>query len=78
MCIEADQLTDGGRLVTPEFPSGVAAERLEHITVNAFSPTAANRALDREAVAYLITATGYAENTGMGWKNTGKNTVGRD
>jgi Carbohydrate binding domain len=26
----------------------------------------------------LITATGYAENTGMGWKNAEKSTVGRD
>lgn len=27
---------------------------------------------------WLITATGYAENTGMGWKNAEKTTVGRD
>ena len=27
---------------------------------------------------WLITATGYAENTGMGWKNAAKTTVGRD
>lgn len=27
---------------------------------------------------WLVTATGYAENTGMGWKNAGKTTVGRD
>ncbi len=28
--------------------------------------------------AFLVTATGLAENTGMGWKNAEKNTVGRD
>ncbi|MBM3861193.1 MAG: hypothetical protein FJ395_16315 [Verrucomicrobia bacterium] len=27
---------------------------------------------------WLVTATGYAENTGMGWKNAEKTTVGRD
>lgn len=30
------------------------------------------------AAAYLVTVTGVAENTGMGWKNAEKNTVGRD
>jgi hypothetical protein len=48
------------------------------ITVSAFPPKAEDRALDRAAVAYLVTATGYAENTGMGWKDAEKNTVGRD
>jgi hypothetical protein len=27
---------------------------------------------------FLVTATGYTENTGMGWKNAAKTTVGRD
>ncbi|MEW6304123.1 MAG: carbohydrate binding domain-containing protein [Verrucomicrobiota bacterium] len=35
-------------------------------------------AMDTAATRWLITATGYAENTGMGWKNAGKSTVGRD
>jgi hypothetical protein len=46
--------------------------------VSELSPTANDRALDREAMAYLITATGYAENSGMGWQNAEKNTVGRN
>jgi hypothetical protein len=36
------------------------------ITVNSFGKS------------FLVTATGLAENTGMGWKNAEKNTVGRD
>ncbi len=37
-------------------------------------------ALDRDAKSprrWLLTATGYAENTGMGWKNAEKSSVGR-
>lgn len=48
------------------------------ITVNTFIPRMDNRVRAGEAIAYLVTATGYAENTGMGWKNAEKNTVGRD
>jgi hypothetical protein len=62
-------------------PGATMQEGWSTITVSALPAARSgteDRARDRGAVVYLVTATGYAENTGMDWKNAEKNTVGRD
>jgi hypothetical protein len=48
-------------------PGETMQEGWSAITITAMSPR-----------RYLVTATGYAENTGMGWKTPEKSSVGRD
>jgi hypothetical protein len=45
---------------------------------SAITLTALDTAPERRPVRWLVTATGYAENTGMLWKNAEKTSVGRD
>jgi hypothetical protein len=47
------------------------------ITLTALEGELSSRPI-KSRVRLVVTATGYAENTNMGWKNTEKSTVGRD
>lgn len=53
-------------------PGATMQDGWSTITVNTMAELPGGR------VTHLVTATGYAENTGMGWKNAAKSTVGRD
>ncbi len=59
-------------------PGATTQDGWSTITVSALTPTLNDTSPAQQAGAYLITATGSAENTGMGWKNKEKSTVGRD